>query len=38
MIAVIFEVEPHAGQKQLYLDLAADLKPFLEKIDVFISI
>ena len=38
MIAVIFEVEPHAEQRSLYLDIASDLKPVLEKIDGFISV
>ena len=38
MIAVIFEVVPAAGRRQEYLELAADLKPELEKIDGFISI
>lgn len=38
MIAVIFEVIPHAEQKQQYLDIAADLKFMLEKIDGFISV
>jgi heme-degrading monooxygenase HmoA len=38
MIAVIFEVFPAAGKKQEYLNIAADLKPELEKIDGFISI
>ena len=38
MIAVIFEVLPAAGRKQEYLDLAASLRPQLEKIDGFISI
>ena len=38
MIAVIFEVFPAPGRKQEYLDLAAALKPDLEKIDGFISI
>jgi heme-degrading monooxygenase HmoA len=38
MIAVIFEVEPHPTQKQNYLDIAAELKPILEKIDGFISV
>src|SRR5690348_17640525 len=38
MIAVIFEVWPKPGQKQRYLDLAADLRPLLETIDGFISI
>ena len=38
MIAVIFEVWPAAGRKQTYLDIAAELKPDLEKIDGFLSI
>jgi len=38
MFAVIFEVEPAAGREQDYLDLAAALKPELEKIDGFVSI
>jgi len=38
MIAVIFEVVPAPGRKQEYLDLAAELRPALEKIDGFISI
>jgi heme-degrading monooxygenase HmoA len=38
MIAVIFEVMPAPGRKQEYLDLAAALRPDLEKIDGFISI
>ncbi len=38
MIAVIFEVIPHAAHKQEYLDIAASLKPHLEEIDGFISI
>ena len=38
MIAVIFEVWPAPGRKQEYLDLAAGLRPLLEKIDGFISI
>lgn len=38
MIAVIFEVTPHGEHKQKYLDIAASLKPHLEKIDGFISI
>jgi pimeloyl-ACP methyl ester carboxylesterase/heme-degrading monooxygenase HmoA len=37
-IAVIFEVIPADGEKQEYLDIAAKLKPELEKIDGFISI
>jgi len=38
MIAVIFEVVPAPGRTQDYLDLAAALKPELEKMDGFISI
>jgi heme-degrading monooxygenase HmoA len=38
MIAVIFEVWPKPGQKQRYLDLAAELRSLLETIDGFISI
>src|SRR4051795_3478335 len=38
MIAVIFEVWPKPEHKQQYLDLAAELRPILEKIDGFISI
>ena len=38
MIAVIFEVIPASGRKQEYLDIAASLRPALEKIDGFISI
>ena len=38
MIAVIFEVRPKDGQRQTYLDIAAALRPELEKIDGFISI
>jgi heme-degrading monooxygenase HmoA len=38
MIAVIFEAIPADGQLELYLDIAAKLKPELLKIDGFISI
>jgi heme-degrading monooxygenase HmoA len=38
MLAVIFEVEPSTGRQQDYLDIAAGLRPELEKIDGFISI
>ncbi len=38
MIAVIFEVWPADGQMQTYLDLAASLRPDLEKIDGFVSV
>jgi heme-degrading monooxygenase HmoA len=38
MIAVIFEVEPDPAHKDRYLDIAASLRPELEKVDGFISI
>jgi heme-degrading monooxygenase HmoA len=38
MIAVIFEVEPKAGRRQDYLDIAAALRPRLEAIAGFVSI
>lgn len=38
MIAVIFEVTPHAGQRQAYLDIAARLRDELGRIDGFLSI
>ncbi len=38
MIAVIFEVCPHAHARQAYLDTAAGLAPLLTGIDGFISI
>ena len=38
MIAVIFEVWPKPEGKKEYLDIAASLRPLLEKIDGFISI
>ena len=38
MLAVIFEVIPAPGRKQQYLELAAQLRPELEKIDGFISV
>ncbi len=38
MFAVIFEVQPKPGRTQDYLDIAAALRPELEKIDGFISV
>lgn len=38
MIAVIFEVQPAPGHKDEYLDIAASLRPLLDRIDGFISI
>jgi len=38
VIAVIFEVWPADGQRDRYLDIAAELRPLLDDIDGFISI
>lgn len=38
MIAVIFEVEPHAAARDDYFRIAADLRPLLDSVDGFISI
>ena len=38
MIAVIFEVFPAEGKREDYFDIAAGLRPELEKIEGFISI
>ncbi|KQQ44649.1 antibiotic biosynthesis monooxygenase [Duganella sp. Leaf126] len=38
MIAVIFEVLPHAEGKHKYLEIAASLLPLLGQVDGFISI
>ena len=38
MVAVIFEVIPHADGRQPYLDAAAALRPQLEEMDGFVSI
>ena len=38
MHAVIFEVEPEDARRQDYLDIAARLRPELERIDGFISV
>ena len=38
MIAVIFEVWPAEGEAGRYLDLAAALRPELERIDGFLSV
>ena len=32
MIAVIFEVEPRDGKREAYLDIAAELRPLLERV------
>jgi heme-degrading monooxygenase HmoA len=38
MFAVIFEVTPLVGRAQRYFDIAAALRPALERIDGFISV
>lgn len=38
MIAVLFEIDPKPGCEGEYLNLAAALKPLVEKIDGFISV
>jgi heme-degrading monooxygenase HmoA len=38
MIAVLFEAWPAEGQSQRYLDLAAALRPELDRLEGFISI
>ena len=38
MMAVIFEVTPAPGQRGVYLEAAAALKPLLAQIDGFVSI
>lgn len=38
MIAVIFEVQPHAAHQQAYLNIAGELKSQLNEMDGFISI
>lgn len=38
MIAVIFELEAAEGQRDAYLQFAAELRPILSQIDGFISI
>jgi heme-degrading monooxygenase HmoA len=38
MIAVIFEVIPHADKKDAYLAMAAEMRPLVEQIDGFISV
>lgn len=38
MIVVIFEVVPAAGRRDEYLDIAAALRPELERIEGFVSV
>jgi len=38
MIAVIFEFTPKSGTRDIYLDIAAEMRPLAEGIDGFISV
>ena len=38
MIAIIFEVTPKPDKKADYLDLAAEMRPIIEKVEGFISV
>jgi heme-degrading monooxygenase HmoA len=38
MIAVIFEVFPHVGRRDDYLDMAARMRPLVDQIDGFLSV
>ncbi|POF28142.1 antibiotic biosynthesis monooxygenase family protein [Roseibium marinum] len=38
MIAVIFEVLPHADKKQDYLAMAAEMRSLVDEIDGFVSV
>jgi len=38
MIAVIFEVVPNPGERETYLNIAAELKPLVQDIDGFLGI
>ena len=38
MITVIFGVTPKDGQKGNYLDIAATIRPMVEKVEGFISV
>jgi len=38
MLAVVFEVIPRPGRAQRYFDIAAALRPELERVDGFISV
>jgi len=38
MIAVIFEVTPHADKKEAYLAMAAEMRSLVEQIDGFLSV
>lgn len=38
MIAIIFELEPAEGRRAEYLDIAAEMRPLVDRIDGFISV
>ncbi|QIE56361.1 antibiotic biosynthesis monooxygenase [Pikeienuella piscinae] len=38
MIIVIFEVFPREGERDAYLDMAAEMRPLVDAIDGFISV
>jgi len=38
MIAIIFEVIPAKGQKNAYLDIAADMRPMVEEVEGFLGV
>lgn len=38
MIAIIFEVIPAEGQKDAYLDIAAEMRPMVEEVDGFLGV
>jgi heme-degrading monooxygenase HmoA len=38
LIAVIFEVQPHAGRAPRYFEIAASMRDELERIDGFVSV
>jgi len=38
MIAVIFEVLPHAENRQEYFDIAVKMRPLLDEVEGFISV
>ena len=38
MIAVIFEVFPHKDRRDDYLDMAAKMRPLVDRIDGFLSV
>ncbi|MFP7672223.1 antibiotic biosynthesis monooxygenase family protein [Marivita sp. S0852] len=38
MIAIIFEVIPAEGQKDAYLDIAAEMRPMVEQVEGFLGV